>query len=322
MYPFKTVGLAPGVYYWSVQSVDGGMLKSGWAQEQSFMIGNASYSTGLAGTEVNMAGMLTTGTTSCAVVTIGNNQKIKVGFNMADSELVVNANLSIRLKSGNVGSNLVVTKLAANDYNKGTDLIKSYGSYSVSVCELMLVDKNGTVISNDGSAFAENPVLSFSVAKQGYSDAELKKLRIMTFDSTQSKWVSAGQPIITMSVDSVTVTCAIEHFSVYGMFFVPSLSFSSTAGKVIVYPNPYVPNDGNSVNGTPDTGILFDNIPAGSTIEIFTVDGSRVTTLSPDSSPFKWDVKTGNGDTLASGVYLYLLKSPAGNKSGKIAVVK
>jgi len=97
---------------------------------------------------------------------------------------------------------------------------------------------------------------------------------------------------------------------------------NSNVSNVVVYPNPYIPNDNDLLNGTPASGISFGNLPADAQIEIYTISGEKVFSQTINTSPYKWKVKNNSGSDVASGVYLYLIKSVTGKKTGKIAVIK
>jgi hypothetical protein len=72
------------------------------------------------------------------------------------------------------------------------------------------------------------------------------------------------------------------------------------------------------------TSIKFDNMPAASVIKIFTVSAQEVKRLSADSNGSAlWDRTNNSGESVASGVYIYLVIDPQGNHtSGKLAIIK
>ncbi|HPP88394.1 MAG TPA: T9SS type A sorting domain-containing protein, partial [bacterium] len=90
---------------------------------------------------------------------------------------------------------------------------------------------------------------------------------------------------------------------------------------VIVSPNPFVPNDGAN------SGIIFDNLPANAAaIKIFTLRGALVTEKSLNNTTsnkyYQWDVKNDAGREVASGVYLFVVTSPSGTKTGKFVIIR
>jgi hypothetical protein len=92
---------------------------------------------------------------------------------------------------------------------------------------------------------------------------------------------------------------------------------ASPLASVRVYPNPFKPNRGA------DT-ITFDQIPAGSTVKIFTVSARWVATVTADSmGKAHWNLTNNSGDKVASGIYLYLITDGQGDKTrGTLTVIK
>jgi hypothetical protein len=72
--------------------------------------------------------------------------------------------------------------------------------------------------------------------------------------------------------------------------------------------------------------IDFIHIPAGATVKIFTARGDYVQTLRQDGNiedgAVSWDLKTYENLDVSFGVYFYVVESPVGNATGKIAIIK
>jgi hypothetical protein len=88
--------------------------------------------------------------------------------------------------------------------------------------------------------------------------------------------------------------------------------------QVIAYPSPFRADRGH-------TSISFKYLTAGSRVRIYDVAGILVRDLSDDNADgwIDWDVRSDGGDKLASGVYLYLVTDPSGNKqTGRIGVIR
>ncbi len=107
----------------------------------------------------------------------------------------------------------------------------------------------------------------------------------------------------------------------------------SSINRVKVVPNPYVsasthesPLPPGITTGRGDRKIDFIHVPSQSKISIFTVRGEHVVTLHHDSNiedgTVTWNLKSKENLDIAYGVYFYVLESPAGEKSGKIAIIK
>ncbi len=89
--------------------------------------------------------------------------------------------------------------------------------------------------------------------------------------------------------------------------------------KFSVYPVPYKPNSGGKYDGD---GITFSGITPNSDIKIFNIAGEKVfeTVTDSVSSSYLWNGKNNYGNNVASGVYIYYIKSQSGTKKGKIAI--
>ncbi len=105
-----------------------------------------------------------------------------------------------------------------------------------------------------------------------------------------------------------------------GTALAPSSAKASTVVSPIegirVYPNPWRAEI--HANST----INFDHLPFSSSVQIFTLSGHLVRTLSAASGAANWDRTNDSGDSVASGIYLYLVTDPQGGQSkGKLAIL-
>lgn len=129
-----------------------------------------------------------------------------------------------------------------------------------------------------------------------------------------------------VDVDKNIVWCYINHLSTFmpiGILVAPA-----KLGNVAVYPNPFKPN----------SGLGHEYITFGSkqnidrrltkyaTIKIFTVSGELVRTLEvtpQDNGQKIWDARNEFGKEVASGIYIYLITNPQGEKCiGKLAIIR
>jgi hypothetical protein len=94
----------------------------------------------------------------------------------------------------------------------------------------------------------------------------------------------------------------------------------SDFSAVRVYPNPWR-SDRHA-----GTQVTFDHLPIGSTVKLYSVSGHFVAkaTLTVDPTMAFWDLKTDKGDSVASGLYLYVITaSGSSDKSrGKLVVIR
>ena len=108
---------------------------------------------------------------------------------------------------------------------------------------------------------------------------------------------------------------------------------ASSLDNIRVVPNPYVtastfepPLPSGITSGRGERKMDFIHLPAQSKITIYTVRGDRIVTLYHDSSisdgAVSWNLKTDENLDIAFGIYFYVVESPVGNKTGKIAIIK
>jgi hypothetical protein len=99
--------------------------------------------------------------------------------------------------------------------------------------------------------------------------------------------------------------------------------------KVRVVPNPYLVSsqyeqEYGVLRREPIRQLKFTNLPPVCTIYIFTMDGDKVQTIEHNSSDgvATWDLRASGGREIAAGVYLYLVKTDAGERLDRFAVIK
>jgi hypothetical protein len=115
------------------------------------------------------------------------------------------------------------------------------------------------------------------------------------------------------------------------VYLTPATPPTSNMEFVGVVPNPYK----EFAEWEPGPGqrqIHFINLPAGSTVRIFTAAGELLRTLKqdPSSSPggttgeLIWDLKNEQGRTVVSGIYLYTVHPPDGRtpRKGHFVIIK
>lgn len=100
---------------------------------------------------------------------------------------------------------------------------------------------------------------------------------------------------------------------------------TETLGKISVVPNPFIVRSGFSgVDGSEDK-IGFYNLPKVCTIRIFSYSGQLIETIEHSSGLYStaWFRTTRNNQTIASGMYFYVVKTPDGKTTnGKFVVIR
>lgn len=98
---------------------------------------------------------------------------------------------------------------------------------------------------------------------------------------------------------------------------------ASILDNIGVVPNPYYSNSAYETSSQLDTRVRITNLPANSTVSIFTVDGTLVRRLGPSPTDagststgytLDWDLKTHTGLPISGGMYLIHVSTPMGEK--------
>jgi hypothetical protein len=112
-----------------------------------------------------------------------------------------------------------------------------------------------------------------------------------------------------------------------------SQDHASLLNRIRVVPNPYVtaaefeaPLPPGVTGGRGERRVDFTNLPAGSTVKVFTARGEHLITLQHDGNiengTVSWNLKTKENLDIAYGIYFYVVESSIGTKTGKIAIIK
>ena len=115
------------------------------------------------------------------------------------------------------------------------------------------------------------------------------------------------------------MACGIFVLTALFGFFSPSSLGNATTPLTFshAFPVPFIPSRG-------DKTITFTDLTALATIRIFTATGELVQTLEETDGDglYVWDGKSGDGNDLASGVYLYVIEGDSDEKKGKLIIVR
>jgi hypothetical protein len=116
------------------------------------------------------------------------------------------------------------------------------------------------------------------------------------------------------------VEASVATLSIYGLMGEPAAAQNLT--RVIVYPNPYKPHSDVGHH----FGIRFKELTPVATIRIYDITGKLVYIWEETDGDGVWEwnpVKNKDGEPLASGIYIYCVTNPAGQKYiGKIVIIK
>lgn len=144
-----------------------------------------------------------------------------------------------------------------------------------------------------------------------------KTLSVWHLDENQSLWTK--QTGASVNTGGQNVVYPTNHFSVFGLFG----SVDADVTDVYAFPVPFRPNAGDTARyGSWAEGIKFINLPTEGTISIYTLFGQKVRSMDVTGTQLAWDVRNSEGQQVASGVYIWEIRSKNNSKSGKIVVIK
>ncbi|MFH1961688.1 MAG: FlgD immunoglobulin-like domain containing protein [bacterium] len=154
------------------------------------------------------------------------------------------------------------------------------------------------------------------VMKEIVSGSYTGTYTVMQGDSIINATITGHLTIDTTTISkdaTCTVTIAVQ------------VSPAGHLKKIIVYPNPFMPNS--------NTEIIFggDNVPqeyrltSHANIEIFNIAGELIKTIEETDGDGKavWDGRNDDGERVASGIYIYLITNHNDEKvMGRIGIIK
>ncbi len=111
----------------------------------------------------------------------------------------------------------------------------------------------------------------------------------------------------------VTVTATPVSGGQSGAILVNLVSFDVSNAKA--FPVPWKASQGID-------HIRFDNLGSNASIHIYTTSGRLVFETRVSNPSYDWNVKNISGESIASGVYFYVIESPEGKKNGKLIIIK
>jgi hypothetical protein len=136
------------------------------------------------------------------------------------------------------------------------------------------------------------------------------------------KWSVAGQ--FTLKIKAVDVKGAESEWSQAVEVNIQAGSNGSKLqapvdfSQVVVYPNPW------KISSGPAGGIKFDYLPKNTRLAVYNIAGEMIYKQEGiQTNSTNWDLRNDSGESVASGVYIYLLADEGGHKKiGKVAVIK
>ncbi|MCK4667763.1 lamin tail domain-containing protein, partial [Candidatus Dependentiae bacterium] len=158
---------------------------------------------------------------------------------------------------------------------------------------------------------------------------DVNSLKIFYLNKDKNQWIKLGGTVM-MDDTGGTVYAQTKFTGTFAIFGKTTSTKAPLVSKEVrVFPNPYRPNDGDIITGTPDSFIIFNHLPEDvETIEIYSIAGEKIATsddtilINNAMNTARWNAANVSGSKVASGIYIYVIKSPTETKTGKIAIIK
>jgi hypothetical protein len=163
---------------------------------------------------------------------------------------------------------------------------------------------------NSTSTYINKPINVTIPYQSVQQNIDETKLVLCCWNKATQKWQVFHNSQVNLLEKSVTANVTL-----LGTFAITEIK-AKDINNVYAFPVPF-----KSENET----ITFANVYPESTIKIYTINGELVKTFENSGTDYKqiWDVTNNLGEKVASGVYIYLITNPQGEKkTGKIAVIR
>jgi len=179
------------------------------------------------------------------------------------------------------------------------------------------------------SSYKEGAAASVPIAYQNLDNTTwLESGKVNTNGRTghwENTWPWAWQ---TSDYPTASDVAGLKDLGAVFVLVTPPVSISdieSGSIKIGVRPNPYKRVAFHDLTG--EHKLLFYNLPPRCTIQIFDLAGMLVDqieyqTVTSDNGTYFWDMFSQNGNEVASGLYIWVVKYEGGMKTGHLAIIK
>ncbi len=229
------------------------------------------------------------------------------------------------LVSGPAGGAITVTPNNSQTANNAALTFNKAGTYTISCT----ASDNFGATTVSAPPVTVNPILSAITVTP--NNVTLKVLQDQMFTANGFDQFGGGMTLtgVTWSTTGGNISQAGEFNSqtlgtgirvtatkgnLSGSAIVNLVNFDVSAASA--YPVPYKANFGNG-------GVIhFVGLGSQSTLHIYTTSGRRVFDISLTADHYDWQIKNSSGESIASGVYFYVIESPEGKKNGKLIIIQ
>ena len=194
---------------------------------------------------------------------------------------------------------------------------------------LRLILTDTALVASNRPVAGDSLVIRAGVALDASASGRVLPLQPLYYGSQYS--TTNGLMFSIKPADSAGLS-TVSYLDWYQFSTAAAQSRSVTASdldRVKVVPNPYLVSsqyeeEFGILRREPIRQLKFNNLPPVCTIFIFTVAGDKVKTIyhNSDNGTETWDMRSDGNREIASGVYLYLVKTDTAQKLNRFAVIK
>jgi hypothetical protein len=233
---------------------------------------------------------------------------------------------NVRFQLGNLSGNFTDTT------NRGLGNVGDQTALKETVREFRFTDSSGRQIENNDTYFPQGITLYLPVPAAYRNNSSMRPFYFRTTDSTWVNILDDSTMVMTSATDSWAFAAGndsmrviVRHFTFIGIS-AADWPAQNSLSNVVVYPNPYVPYDGNAATGIPPAsggGVYIGNLTAGARIKIYDIRGRLVHEATNGAGgAMLWSARNKDNQEVASGVYLIVIEAGGQRVVKKAAVVR
>jgi hypothetical protein len=294
------------------------------ATDQYGDVGTAPITNSAAGPQVNSFGFVMSAGNKGGVLTIVGHDNVAHVVNSAfssDPSVTFNP-ASLSNIADNVAGTSAVTFSTAGIFTLTDNLGSGVSTTTVVAVPRVL---SGIKVCAMGDAKCVNQITIQTLQTQQFTATPVDQFgNAMSASSISSiVWsnnVNASGALASFSSSSlgenihITAT-GTDQFGNQATGFVNVNLVSFDVSGAHAFPVPYKASQGSGV-------IHFTGLGSQSTLHIYTTSGRRVFDISLTSNTYDWPIVNSSGESIASGVYFYVVQSSQGKKDGKLIIIK
>jgi len=215
----------------------------------------------------------------------------------------------IKFNPSESNTKLLIYKVNEDLY-KGITKLAEYNNYKHTILGFAIFDINNNNRSKtlDIIDFYTKFNFSYYYDANAYNPETIQRFRIFYFDENKQEW----DYLISVN-DSIkkAIISETQFLYIIGLFLETEINSptSPNLDNIVIYPNPFKPNDNNNrtgidYNGSAGSGIYFQGLPTYCKIKIIDLAGKELFEITTNNqSYYQWNCRDKNNEIVQSGIY-------------------